>query len=377
MTSFAITPQGIFLRSDEEMKQIKDSLPVNTYLACVTPLGEYYLKTAEPFTRPKKKYGTVDQKADRILATFNDRPASTGILLSGEQGSGKTMLARELSLMGIDQGISTIIVNQPFSGSGFNTFIQSIDFPAIVLIDEFEKMYDDDGQEALLTLLDGLFPTKKLFVLTCNNVYRIDQHMLNRPGRLFYHLKYVGLDAAFVQEYAEDVLFDQGQVEPLVNYSRMFYAFNFDMLKAIVEEMNRFSMNVASACEMLNITPVDSNEVYYDYELFLNDKKVHEGEWHGNPLNEKINISFYSVEMDDDNDDEDAPKRGKTKEKKDPVSFDAAKQSRRGPHGGHFELAFDVDKLNGIADGVYTFIHGNTKIMLARRKPKAFDRFAF
>ena len=30
------------------------------------------------------------------------------------------------------------------------------------------------GQTHVLTLLDGVFPSRKLFVLTCNDKYRID-----------------------------------------------------------------------------------------------------------------------------------------------------------------------------------------------------------
>jgi hypothetical protein len=58
----------------------------------------------------------------------------------------------------------------------------------------------------MLTLLDGVFPSKKLFILTCNDKWRIDKHMRNRPGCIFYMLDFKGLDADFIREYCEDRL---------------------------------------------------------------------------------------------------------------------------------------------------------------------------
>ncbi|HRZ82907.1 MAG TPA: hypothetical protein P5069_10620, partial [Candidatus Hydrogenedentes bacterium] len=43
----------------------------------------------------------------------------------------------------------------------FNTFMQAIEQPLVVLFDEFEKVYDDQEQQALLTLLDGVYPSNK------------------------------------------------------------------------------------------------------------------------------------------------------------------------------------------------------------------------
>jgi hypothetical protein len=38
-------------------------------------------------------------------------------------------------------GVSTIVMNEPWSGERFNAFIQSIRQPCIMLFDEFEKVY--------------------------------------------------------------------------------------------------------------------------------------------------------------------------------------------------------------------------------------------
>ena len=70
--------------------------------------------------------------------------------------------------------------------------MQDIEQPCIILFDEFEKVYDDQDQEKALTLLDGVFPSRKLFIMTVNNKWRVNEHMRNRPGRIYYMLDFAG-----------------------------------------------------------------------------------------------------------------------------------------------------------------------------------------
>ena len=81
-------------------------------------------------------------------------------------------------------------------------------------MDEFEKTYTKEGknyQAKILTLFDGVYSSKKLFLLTCNDKSKMDSHMLNRPGRLYYLLEFHGLDQAFIREYCEDNLIRKGK----------------------------------------------------------------------------------------------------------------------------------------------------------------------
>lgn len=373
MTYFLRHPEGIFLRSDNQLLSVERELEIATYVASVTPLGEFYLQKTESFTRPKKTYGTVNTKAARIMNTFEDRPNSTGVLLSGEQGSGKTMLARELSLLGQEKGIATIIVNSPFCGTSFNQFIQMVDVPAIIIIDEFEKMYDDADQQKMLTLLDGLFPTKKLFVLTCNNVYRIDQHMLNRPGRIFYHLKYEGLEREFITEYCADVLIDKEEAAGVLHISGHFRDFNFDMLKAIVEEMNRYSIGANEAVEMLNVLPSTSTNYEHIAELKIDDAvvKLYDSEVHCNPLDgEAIQVMVNENDQGSDDDEDEAPKKKSDKkaEKKAPIESPAIYRRR----GGMLFFQFSVDDLVSIEKNVFIFKKDNAMLTMVRQEAKKF-----
>ena len=88
-----------------------------------------------------------------------------------------------------------------------------------------------------------------------------------------------------------------------------FDQLNFDMLKALVEEMNRFGETPQEAMEMLNAKPEYSDAGRYKVKLIVNgeevtDNDLEDKEWHGNPLTKNVNISYrnYSTEPDADGD---------------------------------------------------------------------------
>lgn len=235
---------------------VLETLPIGNYIVVETMQGLMFKRT-DPFEAPGRMYGDINDRADRILRTFADRPRATGVLLEGEKGSGKSQLARNISYAGYDIGYPTILINAPFCGDAFNALLATVEQPAIVLFDEFEKVYEHrQQQEQILTLLDGVMTTRKLFILTVNDKYAVNQHMHNRPGRIYYSLQFDGLETNFVREYCMDNLDDKDEIDNIVKIGMMFRAFNFDMLKALVEEMNRYKENAYDALEYLNAQPI-------------------------------------------------------------------------------------------------------------------------
>lgn len=292
--------------SKKEALDLKEKLPAGNYVIKKNDMtGELYLESIDMFEFKGKVYGDTVKRADRILYAFEDRPATTGVMLTGEKGSGKTLLAKLLSIKGYEKDIPTIVINAPWCGDQFNAFIQSIEQPVIVVFDEFEKVYDEQEQEAMLTLLDGVYPTKKLFILTCNDKWRVNQHMRNRPGRVFYSMEYKGLEADFIREYCEDNLKAKEHIEKIIGIAGTFGQFNFDMLKALVEEMNRFGETPQEAMLFLNAKPEYSEESRYKIKLMINGEEMaetnfEEKEWHGNPLTKRVHINFKSYEKDEE-----------------------------------------------------------------------------
>lgn len=292
-----------FRVSDEAALDLHKLLPPGNYIIKQDMFGNLFLEQTGDFEYKGKLYGDTGRNADRILNTFDSRTASTGVLLNGEKGSGKTLLAKTLSMRGAEKGYPTILINSAWKGDAFNKLIQSIEQPCIVLFDEFEKVYDSSEQESILTLLDGVFPSKKLFVLTCNDKWRIDSHMRNRPGRIFYMLDFKGLAVEFIREYCEDNLNNKTHIDSICKISTLYDAFNFDMLKALVEEMNRYNETPQESMRMLNAKPEHSNKINYKVEMIKDNLPVKvEENWHGNPLTG--NLMFDYVDGTDEAGDE-------------------------------------------------------------------------
>ncbi len=276
--------------ADDASLDIHSELPAGNYLIKQDQFGNLYLEQVDAFELRGKRYGDNDQNRDRIFNTFMDRPAATGVMLTGEKGSGKTMLAKSLAIKCAEQNIPCILINSAWRGDAFNKLLQDISQPCMILFDEFEKVYDSDEQEDMLTLLDGVFPSKKLFVLTCNDKWRVNQHMRNRPGRIFYMLDFKGLDEDFVIEYCHDNLKNLANIDGVVTVAGLFAEFNFDMLKALVEEMNRYNETAQQVMRMLNTKPEFGDGGRYAVTVIpvgrgpLTAKEFNEDEWEGNPL---------------------------------------------------------------------------------------------
>ena len=310
--SYFLKSGNTFRVSTKEAMDLHESLPAGNYVVKEMPMdGPLYLEHIESFEIKGKRYGDLDRNTDRILNTFMDRTASTGVMLAGEKGSGKSLLAKNLAIEGAARlGIPCIVINAPWVGDKLNAFMQMIEQPCMVLFDEFEKVYDSEDQERALTLLDGVFPSKKLFVLTCNDKWRIDQHMRNRPGRLFYMLDYKGLDANFITEYCNDNLKPdlQKHTEKLCQIASLFAQFNFDMLKATVEEMNRYNESPEDALRMLNVKPEFDSGNKFTMKIIKDGEEVkvtdmERTEWSGNPLQGQVQV--HIKEFDEDSKDED------------------------------------------------------------------------
>lgn len=276
--NFSKMGSSIFVNNNS---QPLPKLPAATFTVEITPQGQMYFEQIPDLKCTGRLYGDIGHKAQRILTTFEDRPGSTGVLLSGEKGSGKTLLARLLAeSCRENHGMPTIMLTKALPGAVLIPFLKEVTQPYVLFIDEFEKIYagtnpnDTSAQHSLLSMFDGALGGHRLMIATVNETWRVSDYLFNRPGRFFYHLQYGGLDEAFVRDYCAANLANKVDTDGVVAVSMMFEAFNFDMLQALVEEMNRYGEPAKDALAFLNVAPhkedidwvVERFEIEEDYK---------------------------------------------------------------------------------------------------------------
>jgi len=289
-------PKGdCYLVFSEEEMAYEDTLPPKTYSINFDPdAGRFFLKIMRDFSYDGVLYGDIEQTRDRIIKTFNERDHSTGVLLEGDKGSGKTLLAKLVaSKLNLMQDIPTIIVGTAFDGEGFRAFLNSIEQPICVIFDEFEKIYKKkEDQESILSLFDGLYESKKLWLLTYNDRSRVTSFMKNRPGRFFYSLTYNGLDEIFVKSYCDRNLDNKDHMEPILNFCKLT-SMSFDMLQAVVEDMNRYKETLHETLKFLNVQAEGVSERFELVEFVPSDEftKIYNNDSHLQNDEEKQLIS--------------------------------------------------------------------------------------
>lgn len=273
MTHF-IRDGSKFTVHDSADISVCSDLPLGTYLIRKDPrTEEYYLVVTEDFEPLNKYYGDTQSLSKRILSTYYDRNKNTGVLLSGEKGSGKSLLAKLVSIQARQRNMPTIVINEPHFGDIFNKFVSLLNTPCVILFDEFEKVYSDSRHQSLiLTLLDGGISTNHLFILTCNTRLGLNNHLLNRPGRIYYSIEYKGLDEDFILSYCKDNKLSAEHTLEVIKISKLFSEFNFDMLQALVEEHLRYGESIFDIMKFVNANPQNDVVTYQDsYKLRVLD----------------------------------------------------------------------------------------------------------
>lgn len=224
--------------------------------------GEYYLTVASDNIAPGKLYGDIDARAKHIIKAFLARPGmTTGTLLTGEKGTGKSLLAKRISeLLRTQHKVPTILMNEPYKGTKFMEFINGIDQPIMLLCDEADKVFreknDDEGGngESLLSLFDGVYSTSHKLAVLVSNVDELSIYLDDRPGRIHYKYKYAGLELSVIEEYANDNLKNKDNMKSLLIAMSLVITRTHDVLKGLIWEMNHFNCKAGEALKRMNIS---------------------------------------------------------------------------------------------------------------------------
>jgi hypothetical protein len=87
-------------------------------------------------------------------------------------------------------------------------------------------------------------------------------------------MEFGGLDEQFIREYCEENLSNQEWTQKVVEVSRLFDVFNFDLLASIVEESNRYGEDPSTLTDLLNAKPEYAGKSNYNVGLVINGTQV-------------------------------------------------------------------------------------------------------
>lgn len=244
-----------------------DKLPAGSYEVEFNPMSGFSLSSRTDLeVKEEKIYGDRYKKVEKALKSFEATDRNFGIILSGKKGIGKSLFAKMIATESTKRGYPVIVVSRAISGIA--GFISSIEQEAVVIFDEFDKTFsngrsdddDDEGssiQDELLPLFDGIDSGKKMFVITCNELYKISTYFKNRPGRFHYHFNLGNPSVDEIREYLTDKLKPEfySQIDGVIRLSAISDV-NYDILRALVFELNQ-GYSLEECLEDMNITRED------------------------------------------------------------------------------------------------------------------------
>ena len=255
-----------------------DTLPAGTYNINYSDTEGYYLTKIQDFVTSEKVYGVQVNKVDKVWESFELFKRSLGVILSGDKGIGKSLFAKRLCARSVEEGVPVLIVDSVYPNLA--RYLESIAQECVVLFDEFDKIfrydedYNTDNQSSLLSLFDGTTGNKKLFIVTCNNLYSLSAYLVNRPGRFHYHFRFDYPEADDVEDYLKDNLKSEyyGEIKDIVAFSKKV-SLNYDCLRAIAFEIN-LGHTFAAAIADLNI--LTTEEDTFMVTLYCDDGSKYE-----------------------------------------------------------------------------------------------------
>ena len=222
---------------------IADSIPAGIYTINYNSFtNEFYLvRQKDKFLMPKDLYPVKQKELQYVKHAVKNTDRNIGLLLNGVKGTGKTLFADQIC-----NELECPILLVENMGKDINMelikFISSsIKQDCIFFFDEFEKKFNKEEQQFLLSVIDGTHNTvnKKMFLFTCNSL-NVDENLLGRLSRVAYTLNFGYInDMNEIREYFKSRLTDltEEQIGFITDYAMSKKNRTIDTFSYIIKEV--------------------------------------------------------------------------------------------------------------------------------------------
>ena len=162
------------------------------------------LKDRKTFNTPPKLYGTNHDYLNMVYDDWRETAGALGCMFYGKKGCGKTVLAEMIGNKVLASDVPVFLISTKIPTGMIKSALSACPTGAMVLFDEFEKVYDEDAQKELLALFSDSDLKKVLFIMTVNEDDELNEFLVNRPGRVKYWIHYKGIEDDVVVELLEE-----------------------------------------------------------------------------------------------------------------------------------------------------------------------------
>jgi SpoVK/Ycf46/Vps4 family AAA+-type ATPase len=218
-------------------------------------MGEDIFKENGELSLPTKVYTSKKDEffKKRVLTYFNNAfTDTTGVMLAGTKGTGKTIMAKVLAK---ESNLPIIIVDSEYPEYRLIKYFKQISTPVCILFDEVDKSFDT---EKMLDFLDGLQKTsKKLVIMTCNNLHKVSEYLQDRCSRIRYLRKYTTEDNL---EFLDVLIEDMGikNVEEVSKFCREnIKLLSMDNIVAFLNEVKMLEDEDITLEEIISVMNID------------------------------------------------------------------------------------------------------------------------
>lgn len=248
---------------------ITDRLAPGVYKIKIHPkLGILLPKVKPSYSLPPNVFGSKTTRAAQLIwSTFERREGIMGALVTGIKGSGKTLLVETVSNHAIAEGMPVFVVDDPDLDLDTLELIAKHCEPCVFLFDEFAKVYRDEKQENLLTFFSSTGFNKVLCLMTENEVRSVNTYLLNRPGRMLFHLRYVNVTVDEAKEVCQAFKVTAEITEEICKYVETAEV-SMDILRTVCAEAARCK-TVAEFKELFDVLNIPKME-FYNYTVQVN-----------------------------------------------------------------------------------------------------------